>query len=205
MYSETYKNQPSVAGLLVIAAVIIVVLTFAVIALSTGDILWFWPRNDNQPSAIVVHCYSENVTVDPRSGHFAEINSIVNEALSGQKRWDPLSLSDITYQEYLTHPNMMTLEVTYPKPVRIHTNTAFFSNVDTLLIPLDARHSAKNVVFGRTLAGHPAAGSLFVDQTDSVREYLSEQGICEILSDSWWDASEVKPEDSPENQEPSKN
>lgn len=205
MYSESYKNQPSIAGLLLIAAVIILVLTFTVIALSTGDILWFWPRNDNQPSAIVVHCYSENVKIDAQSSHFVEINTIVNDALSGQKRWDPLSLSDITYQEYLTHPNMMTLEVSYPKPVRIHTNTAFFSNVDTLLIPLDARHSAKNVVFGRTEAGHPAAGSLFVNQTDLVRNYLNDQGICETLSDSWWDASEVQPETSPENPDPSTN
>jgi hypothetical protein len=74
-----------------------------------------------------------------------------------------------------------------------------------LLIPLDARHSAKNVVFGRTEAGHPAAGSLFVSQTDLVRDYLSDQGICEMANDSWWDTSEVQPDSLPENQDSSTN
>ena len=163
MYQETYKSKPSVAGLLAIVAVIIVVLAYAAISLNTGDLLWFWPRNDNLPQAIVIDCYSEDVVVNPTSTDFVEITTRVNDVMSGQKRWDPLSLSDITYNEYLSHPKMMTLEVSYPKPVRIHSNTAFFSNVDILLFPLDARHSSKDVVFGRTEAGHPAAGSLFIE------------------------------------------
>lgn len=205
MYPENYKNQPSLLKLLIISAVIIVILAYAVIAMNTGDLMWFSSRNDNQPSAIVVHCYSEDVKLDPNSSHYAEINTIVNDALSGQKRWDPLSLSELTYEEYMMHPNMMTLEVTYPKPVRIHTNTAFFSNVDTLLIPLDARHSTKHVVFGRTQAGHPAAGSLFVESTDLVKEYLSLQGICEVAHDSWWDTSDTQSDSSQEDPDPSTN
>ncbi len=192
MYSETYKNQPSIASLLVIVTVTVLVLAYAAVALNTGDLLWFWPRNDNQPSAIVVHCYSEEVVVDPASTQFAAITNLVNEALSGRRRWDPLSLSEVTYQEYLSHPNMMTLEVSYPQSVRIHTNTAFFSHVDTLLIPLDARHASKNVVFGRTEEGHPAAGSLIIDTTETVKAYLNDQSICESSLDSWWDASDLQ-------------
>ena len=194
MHQETYKNQPSVAGLLIIAAAIVLMLAYAAISMNTGDLLWFWPRNDNQPSAIVVHCYSEDVVVDPASSYYAEITTLVNNALSGQRRWDPLSLSEITYQEYMSHPNMMTLEVSYPDSVRIHTNTAFFSNVDTLLIPLDARHATKNVVFGRTQEGYPAAGSLIIDSTGLVKDYLNDQSICESGADSWWDASEAQSE-----------
>lgn len=197
--NETYENKPSVAGPLIIGAVITVILAYATISMNTGDLLWFWPRNDNLPTAIVVHCYSEDVVIDPESAHYTEITTIVNAALSGQKRWDPLSLSETTYEEYLTHPKMMTLEVTYPRPVRIHTNTAFYSNVDILLIPLDARHSSKDVVFGRTEDGYPAAGSLFIDSTASVKEYLNTQGICVSKNVSIWDTNDSGNESQFEN------
>lgn len=191
MYSETYKTKPSVAGLLVIAPIIVIALVYAATAMNTGDLLWFWPRNENQPSGIVIHCYSEDVIVDPASNHYTAITTLVNNALSGQRRWDPLSLSDITYEEYLSHPKMMTLEVSYPRPVRIHTNTAFFSNVEILLIPLDARHAAKNAVFGRTELGYPAAGSLIIESTAVVKDYLDTQGICEVREDSWGSAADA--------------
>ena len=192
MYQETYKSQPSIVGLFGIAAVIVLVIGYGATALNTGDMLWFWPRNDNQPNSIVVHCYSEDIVVAPSSPHYAQITALVNDAMSGQKRWDPLSLSDVTYQEYISHPNMMTLEVSYPKPVRIHTNTAFFSNVDMLIFPLDARHSSKQVVFGRTQAGHPAAGSLFIDSTEGVKDYLSDNSICLSANNGMWDASDAQ-------------
>lgn len=199
MNEQTYKNKPSVAGPLIIGIVITMVMAYATISMNTGDLLWFWPRNDNLPTAIVVHCYSEDVMIDPESAHYTEITTMVNDALSGQKRWDPLSLSEVTYQEYLTHSKMMTLEVTYPRPVRIHTNTAFYSNVDMLLIPLDARHSSKNVVFGRTEAGHPAAGSLFIDSTAPVKEYLNTQSICVSEKTSVWNSNENGSEPQSEN------
>ncbi len=199
MYPENYKSKPSVAGLLIIAATITILLAYSAISMSTGDLLWFWPRNDNLPNAIVIHCYSEDVVVPPASDHYTEITELVNDALSGQKRWDPLSLSDVTYREYLSHPKMMTLEVSYPRPVRIHTNTAFFSHVDELLIPLDARHASKNVVFGRTEAGHPAAGSLFINSTDTVKDYLNTEGLCVSEKASMWDASDAQPNVPPIN------
>jgi hypothetical protein len=199
MNEQTYKSKPSVVGPLIIGVVITLVLAYATISMNTGDLLWFWPRNDNLPTAIVVHCYSEDVMIEPESAHYTEITTIVNDALSGQKRWDPLSLSEVTYQEYLTHPKMMTLEVTFPRPVRIHTNTAFYSNVDMLLIPLDARHSSKDVVFGRTEAGHPAAGSLFIDSTAAVKEYLNTQEICVGEKTSMWDTNETGSEPQSEN------
>jgi len=199
MYEQTYKNKPSIAGPLIIGVAITMILVYAVIAMNTGDFLWFWPRNDNLPTAIVIHCYSEDVVVDPASVHFTEITTIVNDVLSGQKRWDPLSMSEVTYKDYLTHPKMMTLEMSYPRPVRIHTNTAFYSNVDMLLIPLDARHSSKDVVFGHTEAGHPAAGSLFIDSTDTVKEYLNTQGICVGEKASMWDVNELESASQSEN------
>jgi len=74
-----------------------------------------------------------------------------------------------------------------------------------LLIPLDARHASKNVVFGRTEAGHPAAGSLFVDSTDMVKDYLNIQGICVSEKASMWDTSETQQDTPSVNSDPSEN
>ena len=205
MHQDTYKYQPSIAGLLFTAITLIVGLVYSAIAMNTGDLLWFWPRNDNQPNAIIVHCYGNDINIDPISNHYSEITTLVNNALSGQRRWDPLSLSEITFEEYMSHAKMMTLEVAYPKPIRIHTNTAFFSNVDMLLIPLDARHASKNVVFGRTKAGHPAAGSLFIDSTEIVKDYLHTQGICQTSEGSWWDTGDSSTQTPSDNLLPTQN
>ncbi len=191
MYQETYANQPSVGNLIRIAVVIIVILAYGAIALNTGDMLWFWPKFNEKPNAVTIHCYGEDIKLDPYTEQFRELTQLVNKSLSGSKRWDPLSLSDITYEEYLTHPNMMTMEVSYPSSVRIHTETMYFSNVDTLIIPLDARHATSNSIFGRNQAGDPAAGSLHVESIEPLKDYLHNQGICQPPDESWWNKGDA--------------
>jgi hypothetical protein len=180
MYSSEYANKPSLKGLVITAVVIVVLAAYGVISINTGDLLWFYPKFTEKPTAMTVHCYGENVAVDPYGEYFNELNSLVNDTLSGSKRWDPLSMSEITYEEYQTHPKMMTLEVSYPSSVRIHTDTIYFSNVDTLIFPLDGRHAEKQTIFGRTLEGNNAAGSLHVESTSPLREFLDNKSICEM-------------------------
>ena len=178
MYTESKVRQPSVWGIIGTTLVFIIVTFYAVISLNTRDLLWFWPKFENQPDRILVHCYGEDVEITAASQNFDPMSDVINDTLSGEKRWDPLSLSEATYDEYRTSPRMMTLEVYFPEPVRIHTQTAFFSNVDILVIPLDARHSAHNTLFGRTQAGDQTAGSLHVDSLDDLRAYLYTHAIC---------------------------
>ena len=178
MNTKNDDRQPSVWGLIRTIVIFTVVTFYAVIAFNTRDALWFWPKFENQPSRILVHCYGEDVEVTTASQNFDRMTDIINRTLSGDKRWDPLSLSEATYDEYRTSLNSMTVEVYYPDPVRVHSQTAFFSNVDILVIPLDARHSNYNTLFGRTEDGNQAGGSLHVDSLDELRAYLYTHGIC---------------------------
>ena len=152
-------------------------LIYLIIALNTGDLLWISPFFNANPVAIVVHCYGEDVPIDTSSDEFSDINSLVQQALTGRKRWDPLTMSAVTYQEYQSHPGMMVLELFYGSKIRIHSHYKFFSNVDTLIIPLDGRHAQTNAIFGRTNE-YINVGSFHVKTTAPLVEYLSEEGIC---------------------------
>ena len=175
--NRSRSQNPSLLNLFLTAAVIIVVLGYGIMALNTGDLLWFSSRFNAQPTGIVVHCYGQDLILEPGSGHFQAITTMVNETLSGPKRWDPLTMSDETYQDYLTSPDMVTVELTYPNPVRIHSMYKYFSNVDTLVIPLEGRHAQTNAVFGRN-RGMTTAGSLHVDSWEPLLAYLQGQGLC---------------------------
>jgi hypothetical protein len=184
MSSKNEVCQPSIWGLLWTILLFVLITVYGVISLNTRDLLWFWPKFENQPTSILVHCYGEDVEITTASQNFDPLTDVINRTLSGEKRWDPLSLSEATYEEYRTSPGVLTMEVNFPEAVRIHTQTTFFSNVDTLVIPLDARHSTYNTLFGRTQAGDQAAGSLHVDSLDELRAYLYTHAICHPPSSS---------------------
>jgi hypothetical protein len=183
--SQKQQNLPSVLNMVWIAIIPILIIAYSVIALNTGDWLWFSTKFDSRPNQIILHCYGEDVVVDPFSQGFADITRLVNENLSGSKRWDPLSLSENTYQDYQTHPKMMTLELHYPQAVRIHSSTIFFSNVDTLIIPLEGRHASVGAIFGRTQDGDPVAGSLIAENTPIIARHLSAVGLCQAPEESY--------------------
>ena len=87
-------------------------------------------------------------------------------------------MSEVTYQDYQNSPQMMTLELFYVSPLRVHSPYKFFSNVDAIIIPLEGRHALTMAVFGRR-GNLPAAGSFHVDTTAPLVEYLAEQGLCD--------------------------
>lgn len=159
------------------AAIILVPLIYFIIALNTGDLLWVSPVFNNQPQTITVNCFGEPVFLESNSTEFEEMVELVNNSLTGRKRWDSLSLSDATYQDYQSHPEMMVVELTYPEPIRVHSRYKFFSSVDRIIIPLVGRHAQTNAVFGR-LAQYPAAGSFHVDDLSTIKEYLAENNLC---------------------------
>lgn len=171
------RNSPSILKLSLISLVVLLVVTYLVISLNTNDLLWFDQRFDETAFQIAVHCYGTDVMIEPGSPNFEPLNRLFNQTMSGPKRWDPLSMSEITYQDYQTHPKMMSIQAFYAPPVRVHSNVKFFSNVTTLIIPLDARHSASNAVFGRNQS-YPVAGSLHVENTNLLTEYLVAEGLC---------------------------
>jgi len=97
------------------------------------------------------------VQVTPGQPAFEAVTNAVNTSLTGSKRWDQASMSDETYQEYQTSPSVMVLELHYDPSVTVHSQYAFFKDVNWLIIPLDGRHASTNAVFGIT-RGLPIQG-----------------------------------------------
>jgi hypothetical protein len=174
------RPKTSLLQVVIIAAVIFSAIVFFVIVINTGDLLWFVPSFNGLPAQIVVHCYGQDVTVNPGDAAFERLNEAVNQSLSGSKRWDSLSLSEATYQEYQDSPTMLVVELSYDPVVRIHSFYKFFKNVDTIIIPLDGRHASSNSIFGR-VRELSVAGSFHVESLQLVTTALGEQGICQIM------------------------
>ncbi|MGW8225304.1 MAG: hypothetical protein ACWGOY_06210 [Anaerolineales bacterium] len=171
------RNQPSLISLSIIVVSAVVVVVYAIISFATGDWLWFSSNFRETPKAIVLHCYGETIDIDPGSFDFSKFKQIMNESMSGRKRWDPLSMSEETYQEYQTSAQMVVLEFFYPQPVRVHSSYKYYSYVDNLVIPLEGRHSQTNAVFGQA-NGIPTGGSLHIDSTDQFKTYLNNMELC---------------------------
>lgn len=160
-----------------LAILVLAPIVYFIIALNTGDLLWISPVFDARPQSIVIHCFGEDIGFNEGTPRFEEFTDLVNQALSGSKRWDSLSLSDTTYQEYQNHPQMMVLELSYAQPFRVHSAYKFFSRINTIIIPLEGRHAQTNAVFGRR-GDYPAAGSFHVKTTAPLVEYLAVNGLC---------------------------
>lgn len=177
------RSDPSVKTLLITVILVVAVAVYVMVSLGTGDWLWWQGQFSATPQAIVVHCFGNTMEINPGSYQFKAINDIVDSSLSGQKRWDPLSLSAATYQDYQTDPGVVVLELHYREPLRIHTSYRYFSNVDNLIIPLEGRHAQTNAIFGQN-QGVPEAGSLHIESNASLAKYLSNMGICPVSINS---------------------
>jgi hypothetical protein len=174
---EPKPSSPSLLKAGISGVVIFALIFFAVITMNTGDLLWFWPIFKEAPVGIIVHCYGTDIEVKPGKPAFEAVTNAVNTSLTGNKRWDQLSMSEVTYQEYKTSPTMMVIELHYDPPVTIHSQYAFFKSVNWLIIPLDGRHAPTNAVFGLE-GGYTDPGSYHVNSTAKIVTALLDQGIC---------------------------
>ncbi|MFN2212713.1 MAG: hypothetical protein ACK2UE_06540 [Anaerolineales bacterium] len=159
------------------AIIVLVPLIYLIIALNTGDLLWASPVFNASPQTITIHCFGEDVYLDAGTADFEAVTDLVNESLSGRKRWDSITISNETYQDYQSHPQMMVVELTYPKPIRVHSRYKFFSNVDRIIIPLVGRHSETNAIFGRRLE-YTTAGSFHVNDLTGIKDFLADSELC---------------------------
>ncbi len=173
------RKSPSIWQFLLSTGVVVIILIYGMITINTGDPRWFDPRFEAQPVAITVYCYGAPVEVARQSETYRQITALFNAALSGTKHWDSLSLSDVTFNDYHTHPRMVALELQYAPPVRIHSSVKYFSDVGLLIMPLKGRHAQTNAVFGRN-QGFPIAGSFHVEDTTPLKEYITAQGLCDL-------------------------
>ncbi len=171
------QNQPSLWSLFGIVFVFIIAATYGFITLSTEDALWFVPTFSEEASEVSVLCKGVDSTFETGSPHLAALNSHINEALSGSKNWDSLTMSDDTYEYYHTSDEVVVLEYRYSKPVRVHSIYTYFSNFNTLVVPLVGRHAKLNAVFAR-VDETSTAGALHIRSTESLMSYLTDNALC---------------------------
>lgn len=173
------RNNPSILNLIIIVVPVVAVVVYLMIAFATGDWFWFSPNFRETPNAIVLHCYGETTNLEPASFEYSKLKQIMNESMSGRKRWDSLTMSEATYQEYQTNPRMVVLEFFYPEPVRVHSSYKFYSSVDNLVIPIEGRHAQTNAVFGQA-NGIPTGGSLHIESTEQFRTFMANMDLCPV-------------------------
>lgn len=171
------RSSPSVLNLVLIVIVIIAAVDYVLISLDTQDWIWFSNRFTETPNRVIVHCYGKSIPLDRGSNHFSVLTGIMNEIMSGQKRYDPLSVSLETYQDYQQSSEMVTIEFFYPAVLRVSNGNQTYSSVDNFVVPLEGRHVQAYTIYGQN-EGVPMAGSLHVDSTERLKEYLRNQNIC---------------------------
>jgi hypothetical protein len=174
---EAKKNDPSVLKAFVFGVVIFGLIAFAVMALNTQDILWFWPVFNETPVQIEVNCYGKNMHVNPGTNAFTTLNAAVNSSLTGVKRWDETTMSQTTYQDYQTSSSVLVLRLHYDPPATVHSQYAFMKSVNWLVIPLVGRHADTYAVFGLEGA-YIDPGSYHINSTTQIVNALQQQGIC---------------------------
>jgi hypothetical protein len=162
-----------------LGTVLLAIVAFVYLSLTayTKDALWFYTVFEAAPVIGILRCYGEEIVMQEDSQHLAAITALVNEQISGDKRWDELNLTDDTFEYYRSNDLMMLLELHYDEPQRIHSYSPFFSNFDTLLIPLDGRHSEKTILFS-LVNGKPSGGSFHLTTYDPLLTYIEENDLC---------------------------
>lgn len=174
---QSAGRSASILNFLVTIFLAIIAFIYLSLTAYTKDALWFYPMFDAQPALGLVRCYGEEVVLEDGSEHLTAITALVNEQISGDKRWDELNLTDETFQYFQTSDLMMLLELRYDEPQRIHSFSPFFSNFDTLLIPLDGRHSEKVILFN-LVNGKPSGGSFHLETFEPLVSYIESNDLC---------------------------
>jgi hypothetical protein len=174
---QSAGRTASVLNFLLTVFLAIVAFIYLSLTAYTKDALWFYPVFEARPAFGVLRCYGEEILIQEDSPHLSPITALVNEQISGDKRWDELNLTDETFQYFQSSDLMLLLELNYDEPQRIHSYSPFFSNFDTLLIPLDGRHSEKTILFS-LVNGKPSGGSFHLVTYDPLKSYIEENDLC---------------------------
>jgi hypothetical protein len=171
------QRTPSVIGMLFTVIGVVGALLYLLIALNTQDSLWFVSSYDEYPYEMAIYCYGEEIVLVPEHPDFNDLVDLVNTTLSEPKNWDGLTMSVDTYEEYTVSPVMMVLELFYTPPIRVHSVYRYFSDLNSIVIPLDGRHANTNAIFG-LIGTNPGAGSLHYAGIPDIRAFIEARELC---------------------------
>jgi hypothetical protein len=179
-YSEVSAGKHvSLWGFLLTIVLVVAGAVYTLKAAYSRDPLWFWSGFEAMPSQVVIRCHDRTVILGSASPDTGGIAALVNQQLSGRKRFDPMSLSDATFAYYQTDPGVVTLELIYAEPVRVHLPNMYFTNITSFLIPLEGRYADTAILFG-LIDGRPAGGALHVETNQPIVDYLAGATLCII-------------------------
>jgi hypothetical protein len=175
--SMSAGKKASLLNFLLTIALVLALFVYLMVTAYSRDPLWFWPKFEFEPALVVIRCYGSERTLSGVSAEAEAIALLVNQQLSGSKRFDPLSLSAPTLEYYRADPGVVTLELFYAGPVRVHLPNMYFTDLTSLLVPLDGRYADSAIVFG-LIDGVPAGGSLHVATNQKIINYLADSALC---------------------------
>jgi hypothetical protein len=153
-------------------------LVYTWIGFSTQDWSWFWPIFNQQPTQIIIHCYGQDLPLEPNSPDFLPLTYLVNQQLSAEKRVDDDFISDENYRILRQRETTISIEMRFEQhPIRIHSNRSYFSNLDTLLVVLGGDESDDLFVYGAR-QGQPTPGLIRIVGGQKVSKYLLQHEMC---------------------------
>ncbi len=174
--NEAHSFRGPIQAVLV-TALIVVAAIYITTTIGSRDPLWFWAEFDEQPTVVVAHCGGRDVVLQPGDAVFADFVAEFNRLLSSNKRWDSLSLSEVTEYEFATNADWVTAELKYWPPIRIHSQYPFFNKSEKLIVPLVGRHADTAAVFGK-IGDLPESGAFHLSSNETLLRILIDDGVC---------------------------
>lgn len=132
---------------LIILVVVVVGFWWLINVFNTGNPLFFLPFQPTYvPSRIVVRDYGTAVTLRPGDDGFDTLTAALDETLSSftNTALVDIGLSEETMRRYAEEE--LVLELYYGENLEFNTSVRM-TNVNQLLIPIDATHADNNYVF----------------------------------------------------------
>ena len=174
------QRKSSFWSMLPVVVIILAGMLYLVISLNTQDFGWFLTSFNAPASAIFVNCYGERLELDPLTAEFQRVDMEAQTAMSSRKRWDQVTMSEVTLENYLNGETYFVVELHYDPPAGFHSNKKFYKLFDRLFIPLDGTVQAQYHTVSGWLADRPRAGSFAFESFDDLVSVLDETGICSL-------------------------
>lgn len=169
------KQGGSIFQLLIIVALAIFGVFYAVGWLNTGNPLWMLPvQPEYEPQRIVIRDKGQETVLQEGMPGFIELTDAFNVAFSDFANSDlvPIGLSEIALDEYQN--DAFVIEVYYPQNIRFNL-PARMRNVNQLLIPIEGRNAGDRYVF-MGYNGKWLAGALAMATDEPIRAALRDLG-----------------------------
>ena len=133
MQSQDTVN-PNIRGLLLVLLALGLLVVYAVPALTTGNVFWFWPSTGANPSQIVTYREGTSTVHRPGTPGYRVLAPLIDKALASISGVDDSGLSDVRVRELRSRGS--AIEIYYAEPITIPTSFPVIKP-NQILIPLD--------------------------------------------------------------------